>query len=381
MKICWFGFLGQNHSWSIVGQNICRALTKLGHDLDLFSTNGDKHFPEDLRPLLKGARDVNAVSTTDDSAKLKEFIDSALRSEYDMQLSYTALKNFDRYFRRGSKNRFGIWNYETTVIPPSFTKKYLAVDKVLPSSEFSKKIFADNGIPPENMVVVPHGIDLERFNNASAYPLRTKKRYKILANIAQPHVRKNLPGLLNAFGKAFTKKDDVCLVLKIVAKDTKSTFEVDVKMVLSVFKDKYKNHAEIEIVDKFLTDIEPLYAACDIVFTMTKAECFWMPGLEGFAAKKLVIAPRYGGQLDFMNDDNSLLIPGEETFAGIQMQYWEPSPYAKAFTPNVDAAAEILRGAVANYDSLMKKFKPNIEALLPRYTWEKVAEQIVGLCK
>lgn len=381
MKICWFGFLGQNHSWSIVGQNICRALTKQGHDLDLFSTNGDKHFPEDLRPYLRGTRDTNKTKTPSESIELRKFVGSVLQSEYDMQLSYTALKNFDRYFQRGSKNRFGIWNYETTIIPPSFAKMYRHVDKVLPSSEFSKKIFADCGIPLENMEMIPHGIDLERFNNASIYPLKTKKRYKILANIAQPHVRKNLAGLLNAFGKAFTKKDDVCLVLKIVAKDTISTFEVDVRTIMSVFKDKYRNHAEIEIVDKFLTDIEPLYNACDIVFTMTKAECFWMPGLEGFAAKKLVIAPRYGGQLDFMNDDNSLLIPGKETFAGINMQYWEPSPYAKAFTPDVEAAAEILKDAVKNYDSLMSKFKPNIEALLPRYTWDKVAEQIIGLCK
>src|SRR3954469_3107735 len=136
------------------------------------------------------------------------------------------------------------------------------------------------------MVVVPHGVSLEKYEEGSKYPLKTKKKYKILANIAQPHVRKNITGLLNAFGKAFTKKDDVCLVLKIVRKGFRSKFEVDFQTVYSLFESKYRNHDDVEIIYKFLPDIEPLYNACDIVFTMTKAECFWMPGLEAFAAKK-----------------------------------------------------------------------------------------------
>ncbi len=75
------------------------------------------------------------------------------------------------------------------------------------------------------------------------------------------------------------------------------------------------------------------------------------------------------------------MIPGKEGFAGIEMQYWEPSPYAKAFTPDVDAAAALLKEGVNNYDKLMSKFKPNIEAVLPEYTWDKVAQQVVSLCR
>lgn len=380
MKICWFGFMGRNHSWSIVAQNISRALINQGHELDLFSTNGSENFPQDLLPYLKGSKTTEELEK-EDPEEIKKYTDSVLQDKYDMQLSYTALKNFDRYFIRGDQNRFGIWNYETTILPKNFARYHLHVDKVLPSSNFSKRIFADNGIPEDKMVVIPHGISLEKYSEGSKYPLKTKKKYKILANIAQPHVRKNITGLLNAFGKAFTKKDDVCLVLKIVKKGIRSKFEVDFQMVYSLFESKYKNHADVEIIDKFLPDIEPLYNACDIVFTMTKAECFWMPGLEAFAAKKMVIAPNYGGQLDFCNENNSLLIPGKEGFAGIEMQYWEPSPYAKAFTPDVDAAAALLKEGVNNYDKLMSKFKPNIESILPEYTWDKVASQMIKLCK
>lgn len=198
MKICWFGFLGKNHSWSIVAQNLSRELIKMGHHVDLFSTNGVQHFPEDLKPYLKGTM-VEGQPIT--SANYIEVVGSKLDKKYDMQLSYTALRNFCDYFTRGDKNRFGIWNYETTVLPKGFAKYYNCVDKVLPSSNFSKKIFTDNGMPEDKQVMIPHGIHLERFQNLGKYPLKTKKKYKILCNIAQPHLRKNIPGLFKAWGK------------------------------------------------------------------------------------------------------------------------------------------------------------------------------------
>lgn len=378
MKICWFGFLAKNHSWSIVAQNISRELIQSGHQVDLFSTNGIEYLPEDLKPYLKGYTEENVQIN---SNNYKSLISSKLDDKYDMQLSYTALKNFPYYFVRGDKNRFGIWNYETTILPTAFAKYYKAVDKVLPSSNFSKKIFTDNGMPEENQVMIPHGIHLDRFQTLSKYPLKTKKKYKILANIAQPHLRKNIPALLKAYGKAFTKNDDVCFVLKISKRNRGSTFEVNFDDIYKDFKTKFKNHGDIEIIDKFIVDIEPLYNACDVVITMAHSECFWMPGLEGFAANKIVVAPRYGGQLDYMNDENSILIGGKEIRADIKMQYWEPSPYAKVFDPNVDECAAKLKDIISNYDDYLNKFSPKMKEILPQYTWSNVAKNIVSLCK
>src|SRR5579885_342808 len=282
MKVCWFGFLAKNHSWSIVAQNISRELVKKGHDVHLFSTNGTQHFPEDLKPNLKGYIEENFPITADN---FDELITSKLDKEYDMQLSYTALKNFCQYFIRGDKNRFGIWNYETTVLPTAFAKYYRCVDLVLPSSNFSKKIFTDNGMPADHQAMIPHGIHLDRFSNLGKYPLKTQKKYKILCNIAQPHLRKNIPNLLKAYGKAFTKADDVCLVLKVSRKsanNSNAAFDVNFNEIYNDWNAKFKNHGEIEIIDKFIVDIETLYNACDVVWTMANTECFWMPGLEGF---------------------------------------------------------------------------------------------------
>lgn len=377
MKICWFGFLGKNMSWSLVGQNICRQLIKKNHEVDLFSTNGNSKFPEDLKPYLKGCVEEDVRVTTENYNKC---IGKNLKDTYDMQLSYTALKNFPYYFSRGTTNRFGIWNYETTILPSGFAKYSNYVDKILPSSNFSKNIFSSNGIKEDKQVVIPHGIEIEKYEDKSIYPLRTKKKYKILANIAQPHLRKNIPALLKSFGLAFNKADDVCLVIKISKKKPVNAFDVDFELLLSDFKKAFKDHAEIEIIDQFLPNIEPVYRACDIVFTMSHAECFWMPGLEGFAANKLVIAPKYGGQLDYMNSDNSILIGGKEIRADWRMQYWEPSPYAKVFDPDINEATNCLKEAVKNYQDYLNKFQNPMRDVVQQHSWEKVADKILGLC-
>ena len=377
MKICWFGFMGHNHSWSIVAQNLSRELIRQGHKVDLFSTNGTDHFPQDLKPYLKG---FISESMQIDANAYHQFISSKLESQYDMQLSYTAMRNFPNYFPRGNKNRFGIWNYETTVLPTAFAKYALTIDKVLPSSTFSKKIFIDNGIPDDRQVVIPHGIHLDRFANLGKYPLKTQKKYKILANIAQPHLRKNIPGLLRSYGKAFTNSDDVCLVLKVARKGPTPGYDIPFNDIFDRWKKEFPKHGEIEIIDKFIVDIEPLYNACDVIFTMAHAECFWMPGLEGFAANKIVVAPRYGGQLEYMNDENSILIDGKEIRADIKMQYWEPSSYAKVFDPDTNEAAEKLKDIIKNYDDYHRKFSPGMQETANRLTWENAATQIVNLC-
>ena len=247
-----------------------------------------------------------------------------------------------------------------------------------------ESIYSSNGVPKEHMVVVPHGINTEEYSSKEIYKLNTKKKYKILANIAQPHVRKNIDGLLESFGKAFTKKDDVCLVVKISINKTTNnlrSFVVDFWDIYNTFCKKYPDHAEVEIITKFLDSMVPLYNACDIVFSATHAECFWLPGLEGMATNNLVIAPNWGGQLEYMNENNSLLIEGKEVRAPKKMQYWVPSPYAKTFEPSIEDAASKLKLAVGNYDDLMNKFRPNMQEQLARLTWDKIVDQIIGLCQ
>ena len=366
IKIQQFLF-GKNHSWSVVGQNIGRAFIKLGHEVDFVSTDGfqEKYCPEDIRPFVK----EKPVGT------------------YDCQVSYTAPHNWGPYLSAGIKNKFGIWNYEYNGkrLLQGFAKHEKHTTKVLPSSNFTKEVFVNMGIPEDRQVVVPHGINLEDFKSTNKAELKTKKSKKILLNIAQPHRRKALPLALESFGKAFKKDDDVCLIAKVFTANKSAaknqSFDVDFHKILKTFKSKFKNHAEIEVMTTYVPNIADLYNACEINFSATHAECWHLPSLEALAAGIINVVPRYGGQLDFCNNDNGLLIEGKTVRAPRDHQYWAYNPYGVHFKVDTDDAADKLQQAVNNYDELKAKFEPHMKSTAAHFTWENAAQQILDMCE
>jgi glycosyltransferase involved in cell wall biosynthesis len=368
IKIQQFLF-GKSYSWSIVGQNLGLALIKLGHDVEFISTDG-----YDEKYVLPG---------------VGPFIREKPTGQYDCQLSYTAPHNWPEYLKHGKKNKFGIWNYEyknkkkaKQALLGGMGKFYKATTKVLPSSYFTREVFLGMGIPDEKMVVVPHGINLSDYTGEAKYQLNTNKSKKILLNIAQPHKRKALHLALESFGKAFTKEDDVCLVAKVYKKNHKGNqFDVDFTKILKTFQGKFRNHAEIELVNDYIPDISDLYRACDINFSGTHAECWHLPSLEAIACGLINVVPDYGGQLDFCNENNSLLISGKETRAPKDHQYWSFNPFAVHFEIDTNDAANKLRLAVNEYDSLITSFGSSMKDTTEKFTWENAALQILDLCE
>jgi glycosyltransferase involved in cell wall biosynthesis len=375
MKILIRQFLGKRHSWAIFGWGIADALIAQGHQVHLFSTDGVAHLPEHLKENLIGYFEEN---------KPEKILGRAPDPEYDCQISYTCMKNFPHLLRNGTKNRLGVWVYEwngKNVLPTGFAKSYHNCDYLISPSNFGKDIYINAGITENNVKVIPHGIDINQYRKSSTIKIKTDKKYKIFSNIAQLHIRKNIPGLLDAYGKAFNKDDDVTLILK--AKDKKITqqFEISLADNLQKFKKKYPKHAEIKIFSDFVEDMSDLYRSVDSVYTMTHCEGFYMPGLEALAAGKLNIAPRYGGQLDFLNDDNSLLIEGKEERADPKSMYWEPKPNAIWFKPSIENAAEKLKLSYSNYEEINNKLEQQKNKICEEYGWDKIAKQMMDLCK
>jgi glycosyltransferase involved in cell wall biosynthesis len=374
MKILIRQFLGKSHSWSIVGWGIANALIK-NHDVHLFSTDGIKHTPQNLKPYVIGYTEEN-------DPKVVGRIPDA---EYDCQISYTCMKNFQWTLSNGNKNRFGIWCYEwagKNVLPNGFAKSYQSCDQILAPSQFAKQVFMDSGVPEFSIKVISHGINSEQYVQNTTIKLPTNKKYKLFANIAQPHIRKNIPGLLKAYGKAFNKHDDVCLILKC-GKTPKKRFDFEVAFdkCLHDFYTQFPNHAEVKIFADFVEDISALYRSVDTVITLAHCEGFYFPGLEALASGKSVIAPRWGGQLDFLNDNNALLINGKESRANPQSMYWDSKNNAIWFEPDINDAVDKMKFAYQNYESLNSKSEENRPAILEKFDWSIITNQILDLCK
>lgn len=376
MKILIRQFLSKNHSWSVCGWGWANALISMGHEVHLFSTDGNcsAHMPANLKPYLIGYTEENQPKVF---GRLPD-------KEYDIQLSYTCIKNFPHMLSNGSKNRFGVWCYEwagKNVLPTGFAKHYQSCDVLCAPSQFAKQVFLDSGVPEDRLVVIPHGINIDEYKQTTTINLPTNKKFKILANIAQNHLRKNIPGLLEAYGKAFTNKDDVSLILKCKDKPVVAPFEISVKNCLNDFYKKFPQHAEIKLFTEFIDDISALYRSVDAVFTMSFCECFYFPALEGLASGKINISPNYGGQLDFLNDSNSLLVSGKEVRANPKSMYWASNNNAIWFEPSTDDAAEKLKFAYENYEKLNGDIDKQRSDVYVKYGWKNISSQFLNLCK
>jgi glycosyltransferase involved in cell wall biosynthesis len=374
MKIWSRQFLARNHSWGVVGRNLMQQFVDMGHDVHLFSTDGKDKIPDSLMG--------NLVSYTELNGQKVHNLKPSYR-EYDLQIAYTAMKNFKHYLNRGSKNRFGIYNYDGSVLPKQWKSSYRHVDLVLPSSEYAKKVFVDAKIPESHLRVVPHGINLSDFDipENEIYQLKTKKSVKILNVCGQVHRRKNLSGMLEAYGKAFSKDDDVCLVLKVTKHRPVHKFELSARDIYQKWRKENPQAGEVEMIYDYIPKIESLFLACDIHFSLSNIECFHIPSLQALGAGMVTIQSGYGGHTDFLHQGNSLLVEGKMGRCPPKYQYWHPSPYAEMFIPDIDDATDKLKHAVENLESLKEKFGPEIKKTTEKFTWTNAAKQILELVK
>ncbi len=359
IKIQQFLF-GKCHSWSIVAQNIAKQLIK-NHSVDLVSTDG--------------------IKEAFISKELKKHIKITPDKLYDMQLSYTIPHNMPKFLNYGAKNRFGIWCYEFPIIPAEQIK-YInsACDLLLPPSNFARDSFIECKANEDKIKVLPHGINLEDFENKNKYKISTNKKIKFLIPLGQPHLRKNIVNTVEYFFRTFSKNDDVVLILKAPNKKP-GGHDISVNETVASLKKKYKNHPEIKLITDFVPNMVELYNACDVVYSLTRAEAFFMPALEGFAANKVVMVPRYGGQLDFCHDDNSILLDGKTTQADREALYWQGDIKNVWFESDFDDVSFKLKQVANNYDAILQSKQEKMKHKINEYTWENVTKQLIGYCK
>jgi glycosyltransferase involved in cell wall biosynthesis len=350
--------LGTHHSWAVTMRNIFKNMIDDGHDCYLNSINSYSMCPPEWKHLLN--REIE---------------------DPDLDICYTAPKFFSTRFKKKSKLKAVVYNYETSILPNSWKNLHHHVDVILPSSEFSKKIFIDGGWPEEKLIVIPHGVNKEDFLSKEKYILNSKKPFKFL-NISIPHYRKNIDLLVEAYYEAFLNNDNVCLVLKTSLEKPKNrnyyTFECDVMHMIKSLQAKYSKLGrlpQVEIITEKIPNMVHLYNACDVLVSATSSEGFGLPLLEALAANKVVIAPRATGQLDFLNEANSLLVDVKEIEATEKYQYWTVTKGAKTYLPvKEDLKQKMLDAYNKNYIDL---FSNSILKTVDEFTWQNASRKII----
>ncbi len=353
-------------------EELLHAGSLQGHQVDLISTNGTKG-------MLYSSEATVLKALENERLSIKK------GQPYDIDITFTAPPNFRERFLPTSKVKMALYDYESSIMPPAWKPLYSTVDFVIPSSEYVAKMFARNGCPTEKIVTVHHGVDTRIFNpQAKPISLNTKKRYKFLC-VAEPHYRKQLPQLLELYYQEFNSNDDVCLVLKTkIFKDGEEIkpYEQDLRKTITALNKKYGTQApELLIISERLPSLAGLYTACDSFVLMTSSEGWGIPYLEALACELPIVAPKWGGQLDFLNPHNSLLTKCGTRKALKQEQYWGYSPGAITGAPDPVDFASRMRDLYTNHHIIKAALLPGMRATIPNFTWDLAFQKIVEIAK
>lgn len=239
--------------------------------------------------------------------------------------------------------RIAYWYWEFDSIPASWAEHAQAVDEVWAATEFVARGLRERlDIPVRTLFP---GIKLASYEKRGrAYFGLPEAPYTFLFTFHMMSVmeRKNPLGLIRAFRDAFGNSDSVRLVLK-------TSFGHKHPKQFQQLRKAAKG-ANITLIDQVYSpdEVLSLMDACDAYVSLHRSEGLGLTMAEAMLMGKPVIATRFSGNVDFMDDDNSLLVPYELVKVGKSIPPYDAD--LEWAEPSVEHAAMLMRRVFEDQD-------------------------------
>ena len=353
------GPFDSNYSLAILNRAYVLSLLKLSNKVKICITEGNGDYEPDIN-FLKGTDEIYRLYLN--SKKKKSTCSIVSRNLYPPTVTKM----------NGSINMMHAYGWEETQFPLEWSYSFNKhLDCITVMSDFVKKILIDNGVSIP--IRVCHlGVDhISESSTSSNYQIKAKK-FRFL-HISSCFPRKGVNCLLKAYEKAFTRDDDVTLVVK-----TFPNPHNDLRHQLNILKDKNDHFPDVLIIedDLDIEEIRSLYTSCDVLVAPSHGEGFGLPIAEAMLLKLPVITTAWGGQIDFCNSNNSWLIDYKfsysKTHFGLQSSVWA--------NPSIVHCSKLMK-EVYDLDSSAINSKTSAAYNTiknARFTWDCVAKSNVS---
>ena len=233
------------------------------------------------------------------------------------QVAVHSYPPFDRNFIEPGMPNVQRAVFETDRIPGVWLTPLLDRDEIWVPCQFNYESFIKGGVPEDRLRVVGDTIDTTRFRpGLEPWPTDTPEGAFVFLSNFDFSERKGWQQLLTGWAKAFSKHDDVCLLLKV------GSFYADTQSVVDRIKrfirEELGGHAAADMAPiRFLTDLLPipamprLYAAADAYVLPSRGEGVGRPFMEAMATGIPTVASNWSGNTEFMHPEETWLIDGE----------------------------------------------------------------------
>ena len=272
--------------------------------------------------------------------------------------------------RKGRNWAFLVW--EGDKIPDCFIEQCLNPDIeyiLVPSKHTYDAIWMSVGDSKEFMNkirIIPHGVDLAKF-----YPKEKPKKFTFICNKGFRNLedRGGIQYAIRAYFEEFTKADNIEMQIKI-----NPVYGIpDIVQIVDSLKINEDN-AILKINTSQLPydDLVNLYNLGHVFVSPTRAEAFNMPCIEAMACGLPVITTNFGGQTEYVNNDNGWVIGGELKEVEHELEY----EGIKWLTPSIPELRKAMRTAYTA--DLKDKINKSLE-VAREWTWDNSAKKLIDL--
>lgn len=381
MQIVWRGIVHDYQGYARASREYLLALDRAGVDIKIeplnFGTPSSDLLPDQARRI----RELIAKPL---STGKKVLIYHA--QPYGVDADVEREKGFDKVIINT------VW--ETTEVPRDWFPFINKADAVMVPSNMNVKSLVDSGVEVP-IYMIPHGVDSQLVDAKPLEISGTEKTFNFLS-VFQWQNRKAPEVLLNAFWQEFTSKDKVSLVLKTYwGNNGIKAHQRQVRDTIISYKNAigYTDTAPIYFTGSLFseTDMHSLYNSADIFVLPSRGEGVGLPYLESMNFGVPCIATGWGGQTDFINDDNGYLIDyklvstHDSKDGAISQNFYhlftEDMKWAEA---NVSHLRKIMRHVYENQDEVKAKGLKAKESVSSQ-TWDnsglmikKMVEEVAG---
>lgn len=321
------------------------------------------------------------------SGRFKAAAGARLRDRLDVMLADEASDDFigvlhlpPAFLQRlpGARRMIARTMFETDGLPPAFVARCNDMDELWVPSAFNSDTFRKAGVRAQ-LVQVPGGIDSTRFRPGHS-PLAIPGAHgTVFLSTIEWKTRKGWETLLDAWAEAFTASDDVTLVIRAsIPGHTESDSAPEIWRQIDAHLAKRQRRrgdlADIVVLGRALSDgdVPRLYASANAYVAATSGEGWGYPYMEAMASGLPTIATRWSGNLEFMNDTNSLLvnverlIPAVDPYVGdMNGQRW-----AQPSASHLAAQLRVIVDDAARASALAARGLSDMRTV---WTWERAA--------